>query len=412
MAASKFQWSELSQTYRSAIVGGGIFFGVIMVSQLLKGEPAPDPTKKTPDQQTNIVTVNRQNITVEDLAGKIESLSTRMGRNDKATKDIEEIKQMLFETQQKLNSSSDSPWKAEEMVSQIDFLKKQIDDLRRNGVTQKSEARTSTQTATIPAKTDAEKVNLAEPIPPVAEVPVRPLMRWIGEEEAPKKAEATNTAEEDGLLDQLLAGGMFDGVLLTGMDAPTNSVAKSSPTPALIRVKSEAILPNFYQADIKECFVIASAYGVLSTERAVMRTEKLTCVGENGKAIEKKIDGFVVGEDGKAGLRGRLVSKQGQFIAKALTAGFLEGVSKALQPYQTPTLNLSPGQTQQYQTADMNMVGQKGVYGGIASAATSVSKIYLDMAKEMFPVIEVDANRRVTIVMLNGTNISEEDKKD
>jgi conjugal transfer pilus assembly protein TraB len=143
-----------------------------------------------------------------------------------------------------------------------------------------------------------------------------------------------------------------------------------------------------------------------------MRTEKLTCVGENGKAIEKKIDGFVVGEDGKAGLRGRLVSKQGQFIAKALTAGFLEGVSKALQPYQTPTLNLSPGQTQQYQTADMNMVGQKGVYGGIASAATSVSKIYLDMAKEMFPVIEVDANRRVTIVMLNGTNISEEDKKD
>jgi conjugal transfer pilus assembly protein TraB len=410
---AKFEWKDLSQTSRSLIVGGGIFCGVILVSQLLKGEPAPDPAKKTPDQQTNIMTPNRQNVTVEDLAGQLVGLSNRMNKNDKATRDIEEIKQMLFETQQKLNSANETPWKAEEMVAQIDYLKKQLEELKRNGVQSvavkdPAQANSSTQTAKISSK-DADKVNLDAPIPS-ADVAQRPMMRWIGEEQT--KPDEANTKEDDGFLDELVAGGMFDGVLLTGMDAPTNSVAKSSPTPALIRVKSEAILPNFYQSDIKECFVIASAYGVLSTERAVMRTEKLTCVGENGKAIEKVIDGFIVGEDGKAGLRGRLVSKQGQFIAKALTAGFLEGVSKALQPYQTPALNISPGNTQTYQTPDMDMVGQKGVYGGIASAATNVSKIYLDMAKEMFPVIEVDANRRVTIVMLKGTKIAEDEPKE
>jgi conjugal transfer pilus assembly protein TraB len=35
-----------------------------------------------------------------------------------------------------------------------------------------------------------------------------------------------------------------------------------------------------------------------------------------------------------------------------------------------------------------------------------VAQFYLDMAKEMFPVIEVDAGRKVSIVTLRGIQLS------
>ena len=41
----------------------------------------------------------------------------------------------------------------------------------------------------------------------------------------------------------------------------------------LIRVQEDAILPNEYRADIKECFVNVSGYGELSSERYVARVK-------------------------------------------------------------------------------------------------------------------------------------------
>jgi conjugal transfer pilus assembly protein TraB len=405
-----FKWNELPQNTRTAIAIGGLLAVVLTASQLMKSEPAPIPGQKTSDQQVNFTNPNRANVTVEELAGRISSLSDRVGKAEKISHDVDDIKQMMFEQQNRLKSQNESTWKAEEMVSEITRLKSQIDEIQKKGVVTSTPAKVETPSAT-EKKISADDVDLSAPI--AKEEVTKPAMRWIADEKKPAESNKKELSPEDeGLLDQLMAGGMFSGVLLTGMDAPTSGVAKSNPMPALIRVKSDAVLPNFYQSAIKECFIIASGYGVLSSERALMRTEKLSCVAEGGKTIEKKIDGYIVGEDGKAGLRGRVVSKQGQFIAKTLTAGFLEGVSRALQPYQTPVLNIGAGSQMQYQTPNPEMVGQKGIYGGIAGAASQVSKFYLDMAKEMFPVIEIDANRHLTVVMLNGTSVSQDDDKE
>ena len=43
-------------------------------------------------------------------------------------------------------------------------------------------------------------------------------------------------------------------------------------------------------------------------------------VRSDGAALEVKIQGSVYGEDGKVGMRGRLVTKQGQMLANALLA--------------------------------------------------------------------------------------------
>lgn len=201
------------------------------------------------------------------------------------------------------------------------------------------------------------------------------------------------------------AGSILQGVLLSGLDAPTSSHAQKNPTPIVIRVKKEAILPNFFKVDIRECFIIASGYGVMSTERANIRTETLTCVRHDGGIIETAIQGYGIGEDGKAGLRGRLVTKQGALLAKSMTAGFFSGLADAAKPTAIAAVNTTPGTTTGYQSPDSDSLLASGLGEGAGTALNQVSKFYLDMAKEMFPVIEIDAGRNIEIVMVKGTGL-------
>lgn len=234
--------------------------------------------------------------------------------------------------------------------------------------------------------------------------PEAPALRILGDA---RRTEADDDKSEEQKPEVYLpAGSNFEGVLLNGMDAPTSSVAKKNPVPALIRLKTDAILPNRFRYDIRECFSIVSGYGSLSTERAILQTVTLSCVKTDGSVIESKIQGYVVGEDGRTGMRGRLISKQGQLLAKSFAAGFLSGIGGAMQPYAVPQLNTNPGSMTQYQSPNLGAIATAGTAQGISTSANTLSKFYLDMAKEMFPVVEIDAERRVTIILLKGVSLN------
>ncbi len=98
----------------------------------------------------------------------------------------------------------------------------------------------------------------------------------------------------------------------------------------LIRLSDNSVLPNRFRGEYRDCFVIAAGYGDISSERAYLRTENLSCVRADGAALEVKIQGSVYGEDGKVGMRGRLVTKQGQMLANALLAGVVSGIGQGL----------------------------------------------------------------------------------
>ena len=76
--------------------------------------------------------------------------------------------------------------------------------------------------------------------------------------------------------------------------------------------------------------MIVGGFGDLGSERAYLRAETLTCVRTDGGVIEVPLDAYAVGEDGKVGIRGRLVSKQGALLAKALQAGFMRALASTL----------------------------------------------------------------------------------
>ena len=201
------------------------------------------------------------------------------------------------------------------------------------------------------------------------------------------------------------SGSFFRAALLGGLDAPTGGQAQSNPHPVLMRVQDNAFLPNRYRFRIRECFALGASYGDISAERAYIRLETLSCVRQDGKAIDAPVKGYVVGEDGKAGMRGRLVSKQGQVLANALLAGIGAGIGQAFQQSAT-TVSTSP--LGSVGTIDPGKQLQAGLGTGVGKALDRLSQYYITLAEKMFPIIEIDAGRTVEVVFTKGFSLDGE----
>lgn len=195
------------------------------------------------------------------------------------------------------------------------------------------------------------------------------------------------------------AGSFVRVALLGGLDAPTGGQAQTNPHPILMRTQGNAFLPNRYRFEVKECFILASSYGDISSERAFARLENLSCVRRDGRAVDMAVKGYVVGEDGKAGMRGRLISKQGQILANALLAGIGSGIGQAFQNSAT-TQSISPLGTTS--TVNQGQQFKNGISSGVGKTLDRLSQYYIDLAEKLFPVIEIDAGRTVEVVFTKG----------
>lgn len=192
------------------------------------------------------------------------------------------------------------------------------------------------------------------------------------------------------------------GTLLGGLDAPTGGQSQSNPHPVLIRLSDNSFLPNRFRAEYRECFVVAAGYGDISSERAYLRTESLSCVRSDGATLEVKIQGSIYGEDGKVGMRGRLVTKQGQMLANALLAGVVSGIGQGLATSSTEYSTSALGTVA---SATGSEAYRAGLGSGVGKALDRLAQYYIKLAENTFPVIEVDAGREVDVVITKGVRI-------
>lgn len=202
---------------------------------------------------------------------------------------------------------------------------------------------------------------------------------------------------------------LLSATLITGLDAATGVGSQKQPFPALARIKKEAILPNAHLADVIDCHVLLEGYGDLNSERAYLRGTTIACITLDGEVLEAPFPAYAVGEDGKAGVRGRLVSKQGAILGKALMAGFMKGVSDAFDTQPIPILQTTTGGGVQSQSRvnsfdGVNSLRSAGV-AGVGSALERLSQFYIDQAEQMYPVLEVDAGREIDLVAQGGIQL-------
>ncbi|MGE0383524.1 MAG: TraB/VirB10 family protein [Gammaproteobacteria bacterium] len=409
------RWQRLPPVAKRAILmGGGASLGLAIVFALT-GEP-PRPATRTPEQAA----VVRELLTDTDPRSLgIDGLSAQI-------RDLREQSRHLSEQIDRLKTSagSDAEHAAAlqtlqvgqtEQARSLEALRAEMDRPRvappaPPGAGHDPGADPATLFATpprqgMPAFGPPTSVNGGPPMPAPA-----PAIRMIdGRAESPLATSSTASparaanATSEGVF--IPAGSILSGVLINGMDAATGKAARRDPYPALLRIKHDALLPNRFRADVRECFLIAAGYGDLSSERAYLRGETVSCVREDGGVIEVHLEAYAVGGDGKVGVRGRLVSKQGQVLARALTAGFLNGFGQVFTRQPVPVIATTAGRTTPFQAALSSESLQSGALTGVGDALDRLANFYIDMAQEMFPVIEVDAGRAVEFIVNRGTTL-------
>lgn len=193
-------------------------------------------------------------------------------------------------------------------------------------------------------------------------------------------------------------------VLLGGMDAPTGGQAQRDPVPVLLKLADNAFLPNAYRSAVKDCFVVAEGFGDVSAERAYLRTQLLSCVLKNGQSLEVPIKGSVFGEDGKNGMRGRLITKQGAILTNALLSGIAAGIGQGFAGSAQVTSINPLGSTTTSSTVPQDIL-RSGLGTGVARAMDRLAQYYINLAERTFPVIEIDAGRVVDIVITQGVTL-------
>ena len=204
----------------------------------------------------------------------------------------------------------------------------------------------------------------------------------------------------------LPVGTMVKGVLLSGLYAPTGVNARKDPFPVILRIQDEAIMPNLKKADLKECFLTLSGYGDLSSERALMRGETLSCIANDNSVIETKFPSYAVGEDGKAGIGGRLITRNGKALRNAMLSGFFSGMSDAFETTKVQKLDISGSSSDTYENAMSSENLNNGLFNGASDALGKLADYYMSMAEQTFPVIEIDAGREITVTLTQGTDLT------
>lgn len=227
--------------------------------------------------------------------------------------------------------------------------------------------------------------------------------QWVGAivHEPMAIEQPTNTTDKTATAQKKttvkLPPGFMKGFLLTGMDAMTIEGSSDSPEPMMIRVQAPAVLPNSVKANLDGCFVIAEGYGNLATHRVDARLKSLNCINyANQSVISESIKGYVQDMDGKRGIKGRVVHRAGALIARGMIAGAFEGIGNATTAAAQITSVSALGQTNM---TNSNEIAKSALGGAIASGSKDVRGLFLQLARQSSPVIEVGAARQISVVI-------------
>jgi conjugal transfer pilus assembly protein TraB len=196
----------------------------------------------------------------------------------------------------------------------------------------------------------------------------------------------------------LPAGATLKGRIINSFPAPIGG--ERFPA-VLIELDGYARLPNNYRLDLSRCLVIAKGEGSYVLERAKLETYKLSCILRNGKVIEVSPKGMVIsGEDGLEGVKGKFLNVNREQLLTYFGGTTISGFFSALQQGQI-TRQTTPFGT----TTDIKNDFLFALYGSLAQTWNEFAKFYLEQAKNIVPVVVVQAGVPVYIVLVDGVSL-------
>ena len=366
-------------------------FILLLAFYLYQGKKAHSPKKKETIKFEEVVPEVRllQKSLYEETKRKTQKMQEQIFQ---LKKEISDTKRLIKEAQEQ---------QQKRLEEQIAELKGLIEQLKKQHKTVKKAKSKKTPSPPHPATRSYPYTPTKKKAPPTAP-------QWVGgievQEKKKEKKQSKKKEKKEEKLSVYLPPSFVEADLLNGFAAFSSQKGEKEPVRALFRLRDLAVLPNEIKADLKGCFAIGEARGDLSDERAHVRLLRLSCIGRDGSSvIDSPVKGWVVDEDGKAGLRGIVVTKMGAFLTRYMLAGFIQGFGEAYSSSQYYTTYSSSSGV--VTLPNPGEAAKAGFGKGIAKAGKGLADFYLELAKQTLPVIEVGAGKRVTLVFTEGTNL-------
>jgi hypothetical protein len=195
------------------------------------------------------------------------------------------------------------------------------------------------------------------------------------------------------------------GILLGGIAVSTSIGSSSEPVPVVIRITERGSLPKNFNIDLTHCKIMGSSYGDLSSERAIVRAEVLSCKDPVNELIyTTKIAGLIHGDDGMNGIKGKVVQTSGKHLKNAIVGGMISGFAGSARGQdQMIITSFGSGSTKKKGMGDML---QEGGFAGASNAAEKIADYYIKQAEAMSPVLLVSGGTKVDIVFTKGVYLS------
>jgi hypothetical protein len=201
------------------------------------------------------------------------------------------------------------------------------------------------------------------------------------------------------------------GVLLGGISVSTGVNSPHEPTPVIVRIIGSGNLAKNFDLDIKTCRILGSSYGDLSSERAIIRAEVMSCVDEKTEqVVTTKIAGVIFGNDGLGGVKGKVVQTSNKQLKNVVLGGLLSGFSNTAKS------------TDQFALTSMGAISTKqppfgerlkdNSLAGLGNAGEKIADYYLRQAESMSPVLQIPAGSKVDVVFTKGVYLGSLDVKE
>lgn len=186
--------------------------------------------------------------------------------------------------------------------------------------------------------------------------------------------------------------------LLAGVNAPTDG----TPYPVVFKLDDDVTGPDGSRLPLGEARLIAAAQGSLSDSRALFRLTDLSIRLPDGQRRTYKVDGWVVGEDGIRGMKGRLIDYLGKALGAAGAIGAAEGASRALQSSRSTSFLGNDGGITSLNTGDTTEFIAAGALSGGLGQWGDIIKERID---QLVPHVEVLSGREATAVFAKSVVI-------
>lgn len=194
-------------------------------------------------------------------------------------------------------------------------------------------------------------------------------------------------------------------VILGGVDADASVDAQNKNNGAMVfKILGRGTLPNGKRSHLNGCFVTASSYGDISSERAYGKLEKLSCVQDGKPIVDKPVTGWVY-FGGKVGIKGVPLMRDGKIMTWAGVSGSLAGIAQAAQYAQSVQNFGAYGATSVVPSSN---IGPFAAFGGASKAADQLSQYYIKRAEQYHPVIQIGSGNEVEIVFKDGFYLYDE----